>query len=92
MARFKNELLLLGILLGFGLFLLPFVVYLVGVEIVGPYEGEGGAFGLLASILTALVRGNWAAWILTLSPYLIFLLTRLTVRILRRPRVTPVTD
>jgi hypothetical protein len=91
-ARFKNELLLLGILLGFGLFLLPLVVYLVGVEIVGPYEGEGGAFGLLASILTALARGNWAAWVLTLSPYLIFLLTRLTVRTLRRPRVTPVTD
>jgi hypothetical protein len=93
MARFKRELLLLGSLLGFGLFLLPIVVYLVGVEIVGPYDGEGGAFGLLASVLTAVARGNWAAWMLTLSPYLICQLTRLTVRILRRPRrVTPVTD
>lgn len=92
-ARFKHELLLLGGLLGFGLFLLPIVVYLVGIEIVGPYEGEDGAFGLLASILTAVARGNWAAWMLTLSPYLIFQLTRSAVRVLRRPRpVTPVTD
>jgi hypothetical protein len=93
MARFKHELLLFGSLLGFGLFFLPFVVYLVGIEIVGPYEGEGGAFGFLASLLTAVARGNWAAWLLTLSPYLIVQLTRLAVRILRRPRrVTPVTD
>jgi hypothetical protein len=93
MARVKHELLLFGSLLGLGLFLLPFVVYLVGIEIVGPYEGEGGAFGLLASILTAVARGNWAAWMLTLSPYLMFQLTRVAFRILRRPRpVTPVTD
>jgi hypothetical protein len=93
MARFKHELLLLGSLLGCGLFLLPLIVYLVGAEIVGPYEGEGGAFGLLASVLTAVARGNWAAWMLTLSPYLMFQLARLTVQILRRPRrVTPVTD
>jgi hypothetical protein len=93
MSRFKYELLLLGSLLGVGLFLLPFVVYLVGVEIVGPYEGDGGAFDFFASILIAVARGDWAAWMLTLSPYLIFQLSRLTVRILRRPRpVTPVTD
>jgi hypothetical protein len=93
MAPYKNELILLGSLLGFGLLLLPFVVYVVGMEIVGPYEGEGGPFGLLGSILAAMARGNWAAWILTLSPYLIVQLTRLAVRVLRRSsRVTPVTD
>jgi hypothetical protein len=93
MARYKHELILLGSLLGIGVLVLPFVVYLVGIEIVGPYEGESGPFGLLASILGAVVRGNWAAWVLVLSPYLIVQLTRLAVRVLRRAdRVTPVTD
>lgn len=93
MARFKHELFLLAGLLGFGLVLLPFVIYLVGIQIVGPYEGEGDAFGLLGSILAAIARGNWAAWVLVLSPYLTFQLTRLGVHIMRRPRrVTPVTD
>ncbi|HEY7673085.1 MAG TPA: hypothetical protein VIC71_12785 [Gammaproteobacteria bacterium] len=93
MARYKNELILFGGLLGFGLILLPFVVYFVGVEIVGPYAGEGGALGLLASIVAAGASGNWAAWILVLSPYLIVQLTRFALRALRRSnRVTPVTD
>jgi hypothetical protein len=93
MARYKYELILLGSLLGSGVLVLPFVVYVVGIEIVGPYEGEHGPFGLLASILAAVARGNWAAWVLVLSPYLIVQLTRLAVRVLRRAdRVTPVTD
>jgi hypothetical protein len=93
MAPHKKELALLGSLLAFGLLFLPLVVYLVGVEVVGPYEGEGGAFGLLGSILAALARGSWAAWVLTLSPYIIVQLARLAVRAMRRrDRVTPVTD
>lgn len=93
MARHKKELVLLGSLLAFGLFVLPLVVYLVGIEIVGPYEGEGGAFGLLGSILAAAARGDWSAWVLTLSPYIIVQLARLVVRVVRRrDRVTPVTD
>jgi hypothetical protein len=92
MALYKKELILFGSLFGFGVFLLPLVVYFVGVEIVGPYEG-GGAFGLLGSILGALARGVWAAWILTLSPYIVVQLIRLSIRIFRhRPRVTAVTD
>jgi hypothetical protein len=93
MARHKKELVLLGSLLAFGLFVLPLVVYLVGIEIVGPYEGEGGAFGLLGSILAAVARGSWSAWVLALSPYIIVQLARIVVRVVRRrERVTPVTD
>ena len=93
MARHRKELVLFGGLFGFGLFLLPFVVYVVGVEIVGPYDGEGGAFGFMTSILAALVGGAWGAWILTLSPYFVVQLTRLALYVLwRRPPVTPVTD
>ena len=89
----KKELVLFGSLFAFGLVLLPLVVYLVGVEIIGPYEGEGGAFGLLGSIMVALVHGAWPAWMLTLAPYLVVQLSRLAIHVLwRRPRVTAVTD
>ena len=54
MPRYKKELVLAGSLIVFGLILLPFAIYLVGVQIVGPYEGEGGALGLLTSIWSAL--------------------------------------
>ena len=92
MRRYKKELVLAGSLIGFGLIFLPFAVYIVGVEIVGPYEGEG-ALGLFVSILGALGRGDWAAWILVLSPYLIVQLSRLALHVLLgRSRVTPVTD
>ena len=93
MAAHKKELVLFGCLFGFGLVLLPLVVYVVGVEIVGPYEGEGSALGLLISILAALVHGAWPAWILTLAPYIVVQLSRLAIHVLwRRPRVTAVTD
>ena len=93
MARYKKELVLFGSLFGFGLILLPFVVYMVGAEIVGPYQGEGGALGLLTSVLVALAHGAWGAWILTLSPYLVVQLSRLGVHVVRRrPPVTAVTD
>jgi hypothetical protein len=92
MTRRKSELILAGSLIGFGLLLLPLAIYVVGIQIIGPYEGEGGAFGLLASILGALARGDWAAWVLTLSPYVVVQLGRLGLHLWRAHRVTPVTD
>jgi hypothetical protein len=92
MTRHKSELVLAGSLIGSGLLLLPFAIYVVGMQIVGPYEGEGGAFGLLVSILRALAHGDWAAWVLALSPYVVVQLGRLAFHLWRQHRVTPVTD
>lgn len=92
-AHARKELVLALVLVGFGLFGLPAAIYVVGVELIGPYEGDSGALGLGFEIVSALLRPSWTAWVLVLSPYLVVQLFRLTVRILRqRPAVTPVTD
>jgi hypothetical protein len=92
-ARWKKELILAAVLLGCGFLVLPYIVYFVGIQIVGTYEGERGAFGLMLAIWAALGRGAWASWVLVLSPYLVAQLLRLTIKIARwRPGVTPVTD
>jgi hypothetical protein len=92
-VRWQKELIVAAALIGFGLLVLPYIVFFVGVQIVGAYAGEGGALGLMLAIWSALGRGAWAAWVLVFSPYLVVQLVRFTIRIARwRPGVTPVTD
>jgi hypothetical protein len=92
-AGVKKELTLAAALLGFGVLLLPYAIYLVGQQVVGEYEGDGGPVGLGVAIWTALVQGQWAAWLLVLSPYLVIQLLRLGAKIRRaRKDVTPLTN
>ena len=92
-SRANKELLLASLLLGFGLLVLPYAVYAVGIVIVGPYEGTDGPFGLHLAIWEALARGEWAAWVLVTTPYVVVMLLRLAVRSMRgRGGVTAVTD
>jgi hypothetical protein len=71
-------------LAGFGVVVLPFLVYLAGVLTLGPYEGG------LTSFLWALYRAFFtlepSAWLLLLGPYLLFWPLRLLTRPLRRPQ------
>jgi hypothetical protein len=90
-TRYKKEAILAAVLVGFGLLVLPLAIYMVGGQIVGPYEGEG-VWGLAVVIWQALSRGQSAAWILVLSPYAVVQLARLAVRLARRPRVNAVTE
>ena len=91
--RLKRELAIAAVLLAFGLVVLPYAIYFVGVQIIGDYESEDGALGLGLTIWSALAGGEWAAWVLVLSPYAVVQLLRLAVRVARfRPRVTAVTD
>ncbi len=82
-SRPLRETLLALVLLAVGLFALPAAVYLVGQEIIGPYEA--GLAGFYDAIGNALIAGNPYAWILVLSPYLSVQLLRLLLR-LRRAR------
>lgn len=51
----------------FGLLVLPFLVYLTGTQLLGPYaDGSAGAF--FADHLGALGRLRWHAWTLVLGP------------------------
>lgn len=81
--RIRNEAILAGLLLAFGLFILPVAIYFVGQQIIGEYEGNG-AVGLVLALWSALVRADGVAWILVLSPYLVIQLLRLTWKIWRR--------
>ena len=83
-ASIKRELVLAGSLLGFGLFVLPGAVYLVGQTVVGEYPAEGGVLALTVSIWADMVRGNLLALVLVLSPYGVVQLLRLSRRLWRR--------
>ena len=80
--RLKAEAILAGLLVVFGLFVLPVAIYFVGQQIIGDYEGDG-ALGLVLALWTALARAEPVAWILVLSPYFVVQLARLTWKIWR---------
>ncbi len=68
-----------------GLVILPALVYLVGVQVVGEYEGSDGIGSLYAAIYTGLFEGSLATWMLVLSPLAVVLLVRVAAA-LRRAR------
>jgi hypothetical protein len=69
---------------GFGLLVLPFLVYLAGVLSLGPYEG--GLLAFLGSLYGAFFTLQPGAWALLLGPYLLFWILRLLTRPMRRRR------
>jgi len=74
-------------LLFFGFVLMPIGIYLIGRDLFGEYGGHGYAdfFGTLSGKIRA---GEFVAWFLVLSPYLIWQILRLTIlgwRLVRRP-------
>jgi len=88
--NWKHEALAALALVGFGLGVLPGLVYLVGQEILGDYEGADGLATLYGAIVSALLRGQLFAWILVLSPYLVIVLVRLFAAVRRtRPGRRP---
>ncbi|HEY7754589.1 MAG TPA: hypothetical protein VH856_12315 [Steroidobacteraceae bacterium] len=78
----RRELGLLGSLFGFGLLVMPFLIYLAGVLTLGPYEG--GLLSFLGSLLAAFFTAAPSAWLLVFGPYLLFMAVRLLTRPLRR--------
>lgn len=81
-GRLRNEAILAGLMLAFGLFILPVAIYFVGQQIIGEYEG-GGVIGLVLALWSALVRADAVAWVLVLSPWLVVQLLRLTWKMWR---------
>ena len=79
-----RELRYLALIAGFGLLVLPFLVYLAGVLSLGPYEG--GLLAFLGSLYGAFFTLQPGAWALLLGPYLLFWILRLLTRPMRRRR------
>jgi hypothetical protein len=78
----RRELRIAALWFGFGLLLMPFLIYLAGVLTLGPYEG--GLPSFLGSLIFAFVTATPTAWLLVAGPYLLFTAVRLLTRPLRR--------
>jgi hypothetical protein len=91
-AILRRELLILGIALAFGLVLMPFLIWLVGNRILGPYthglEPAGGPLKLLGDFFVGLGHGSVIFWCVALGPYLLVTLARLLFALLRSGPVT----
>jgi hypothetical protein len=74
----KESAVFLGLLF-FGLLILPFAVYIVGKSVFGEYGGTGFS-AFYGTLNSAIWDGEPAVLFLVLSPYLIWQLTRLTIR------------
>ena len=66
--RIVNELLLFAALLFFGFIIMPGLIYLVGGQVFGEFEGGYGQF--FGQLARRIVSGNLIAWFLILSPWL----------------------
>ena len=82
--RMRRELRYLALLAGFGLLVMPFLIYWAGVISLGPYEGGLTAF--LGSLYRAFFALEPSAWALLAGPYVLFWVLRLLTRPLRRAR------
>jgi hypothetical protein len=74
----KESAVFLGLLF-FGLLILPFAIYIVGKSVFGEYGGTGFS-AFYGTLNSAIWDGEPAVLFLVLSPYLIWQLTRLTIR------------
>lgn len=81
--RLRHNLLLGSIWLAVGLFVMPALVYWVGIALLGPY-GDGAGIGTFyGNFFADLASGSARAWTLALGPVLLASLLRLIF--LRRP-------
>jgi hypothetical protein len=78
----RRELRIAALWFGFGLLVMPFLIYLAGVLTLGPYEG--GLLSFLGSLLVAFFTATPTAWLLVAGPYLLFTAVRFLTRPLRR--------
>lgn len=69
-------------LVGFGVCVLPFLIYFIGQLTLGP--SETGLTGFLKTLYTSFLTLQPSAWALLLGPYLVYVLLRLVRLSLRR--------
>ena len=69
------ELVVAGVGLGLGLFLMPVLIFYAGVAALGRYEGAGLGH-LYSNLFEGLKEASIASWIVFLGPYGLYLLFR----------------
>jgi hypothetical protein len=83
LTRAQRALILYAAALLFGVLVVPFLIFLVGNRVLGPYtQGQnlrGGPFALLGDFFTGLAHGSAVFWAVALGPLLVLVLLRLFV-------------
>ena len=79
----------IALIVGLGAIVAPAAVYLFGVTLIAPYEGEGGALGFLGTVYGDALAGSSAAWALLLSPAAFVFVWWAAFRLLRATRSQP---
>lgn len=80
LPRARRELAVLGAALLFGLLVMPFMVWLAGKRVLGPYthgdNPHAGPFALLWDYYVGLAHGSTVFWAVALGPLALLLLLR----------------
>ena len=71
----RRELTILVVLLAFGLFIVPLLIWAVGRGMLGNYA-DGGPFALLVDFFNGLKTGSPVYWGVAIGPYLFVMLLR----------------
>jgi hypothetical protein len=82
-----RALLLYGAALLAGVVAMPFLIWLIGSRVLGPYahgpNPHAGPFALFADFILGLLHGSAVFWAVALGPALLLLLIRAFVRLFR---------
>jgi hypothetical protein len=81
---FIRWLLLFTVLGVAGTVLVPAAAYVAGKRLIGAYEGKLGFMDYAGSIYAAAGRGELLAWLILLSPSLVWLVWSILLRLQRR--------
>jgi hypothetical protein len=87
LSRTGRELVLLGAMLLVGLIVMPFLIWLAGNRMLGPYQHgqnpHAGPFALFGDFLLGLLHGSSVFWAVALGPAALLLGVRLFVALVR---------
>ena len=72
----SRELVLAALALGFGLAVMPLLIFYAGTASLGPYEGASLS-GMYGNIYRGLAAGSAASWVVVLGPYGFYLLRKI---------------
>jgi hypothetical protein len=76
-SRWRRELILAASCLGFGLFVLPALIYLVGVPLLGAYGGGPHIGSFYGDFFRNLISGTGRTWFIVIGTYLLITVLRL---------------
>lgn len=87
LSPWRRELIAVGVSLAFGILVMPFLIWLGGNRVLGPYthgdDPKGGPWGLFADYVVGLVHGSAVFWGVALGPLVLLLLVQAFLTLLR---------